>query len=81
MYLKIMISISLVALAVALFMTSNANYRVFLQFLICASTALIVWERCSRRGTIFFGRYILRNCDRFQPDRSICAPRPRVLLP
>lgn len=44
MYLKIMISISLVALAVALFMTSNANYRVFLQFLICASAALIVWN-------------------------------------
>lgn len=44
MYLKIMISISLVALAVALFMTSNPDYRVFLQFLISASAALIVWN-------------------------------------
>jgi hypothetical protein len=44
MYLKIMIAISLVALAVALFMVSNANYRVFLQFLVCASAVLIVWN-------------------------------------
>lgn len=44
MYLKIMISLSLVALAVALFVTPNASYQVFLQFLICASAALIVWN-------------------------------------
>jgi hypothetical protein len=44
MYLKIMIFVSLAALAVALFMTSHANYRVFLQFLVSASAALIVWN-------------------------------------
>jgi hypothetical protein len=44
MYLKIMISLSLVALAVALFVTPNASYQVFLQFLVCASAALIVWK-------------------------------------
>jgi hypothetical protein len=42
MYLKIMISISIAALAVALFVNTNANYRVILQFLVCASAALIV---------------------------------------
>ena len=44
MYLKIMISLSLVALAVALFVTRNASYQVFLQFLVCGTAALIVWK-------------------------------------
>ncbi len=42
MYVKIMISGSIAALAIALFMTSNASYRVLLQFLVCASAALVV---------------------------------------
>lgn len=44
MYLKIMICVSTAALAVALFVTSNASYRVFLQFLVSASAALIVLQ-------------------------------------
>jgi hypothetical protein len=44
MYVKIMICVSMTALAVALFMTSNASYRVLLQFLVCASAALIVLQ-------------------------------------
>jgi hypothetical protein len=42
MYVKIMICVSTAALAVALFMTSNVSYRIFLQFLVSASAALIV---------------------------------------
>jgi hypothetical protein len=44
MYLKIMISLSFAALAVALFVTPNASYQVLLQFLVCASAVLIVWN-------------------------------------
>jgi hypothetical protein len=42
MYLRIMISVSIAALAVALFMTANASYQVLLQFLVCGSAALLV---------------------------------------
>jgi uncharacterized protein DUF6804 len=42
MYLKVMISISLAALTVALFLTGNPGYRVILQFLISTSAVLIV---------------------------------------
>ena len=66
MYLKIMISISLAALAVALFMTSSANYRVFLQFLVCASAALIVWNAVRAEtqylwASVFCGVAVLFN--------------------
>ncbi len=42
MYPKTMISISVAALAIGLFMTSNPDYRILLQFLVCASAVLIV---------------------------------------
>src|ERR1051325_3135340 len=42
MYLKIMIAISLAALGMALFLSANEQYKVLLQFLVCASAALIV---------------------------------------
>lgn len=44
MYLKIMMYLSIVALVAALFVTPNASYQVFLQFLVCATAALIVWN-------------------------------------
>ncbi len=44
MYLKIMIAISLAALALALLLPSNEKFNVLLQFLVCASAALIVWQ-------------------------------------
>ena len=44
MYLKIMIAISLAALALALFLPPNEKFHVLLQFLVCASAALIVWH-------------------------------------
>jgi hypothetical protein len=42
MYLKIMIAISLAALGLALLVPANEQYKVLLQFLVCASAALIV---------------------------------------
>jgi hypothetical protein len=42
MYLKIMIAISLAALCLALFLPVNEQYEFVLQFLVCASAALIV---------------------------------------
>lgn len=42
MYLKIMITISLAALSLALFLPANAQFKVLLQFLVSASAALIV---------------------------------------
>src|ERR1700756_968401 len=44
MYLKIMMYLSIVALVAALFVTPNASYQVFLQFLVCATAALVVWN-------------------------------------
>jgi len=41
MYLKIIIPVNL---AGALFVAPSATYQVFLQFLVCASAALIVWK-------------------------------------
>lgn len=58
MYLKIMISLSLVALSVALFVTPNASYQVFLQFLVCGTAALIAWkavrDQAQRRWALAF---------------------------
>jgi hypothetical protein len=42
MYLKIMIAISLAAFGLALFLPANEQYKVLLQFLVCASAALII---------------------------------------
>jgi Family of unknown function (DUF6804) len=66
MYLKITISVSFAALAVALFMTSNADYRMFLQFLVCTSAALIVWNAVRAEtqhlwASVFCGVAILFN--------------------
>ncbi len=44
MYLKIMVYLSFVALAVALFVPPNTSYQVFLQLLFCISAALTVWN-------------------------------------
>jgi hypothetical protein len=80
MYLRIMISLSLVVLAVALFVTPNASYQVFLQLLVCAAAALIVWNAVRDQvqylwAVAFCG--IAR--DRLQSDRSSHVPQPRVL--
>ena len=44
MHLKIMITISLVALCLALFLPANVQYKVLLQFLVCASAALMLFS-------------------------------------
>lgn len=58
MYLKIMISLSLVALSVALFVPPKASYQVFLQFLVCGTAALIGWkavrDQAQRRWALAF---------------------------
>ena len=49
MYLKIMIAISFAALCLALFLPANEQYKVPLQFLVCASAAVIVLHALSAK--------------------------------
>ena len=74
MYLKIMISLSLIALAVAVFVTRNASYRVFLQFLVCASAALIAWDALRERPRYLWAGAFCAIAILFNPILPLALP-------
>ncbi|HLJ89281.1 MAG TPA: DUF6804 family protein [Candidatus Angelobacter sp.] len=55
MYVKIMISLSILALAIALFTISNGSYRIFLQFLICTSAVLVIQHAFRAQAEYLWG--------------------------
>lgn len=54
MYLKIALIVSTATLGVALFAASSENYRVLMQFLVCASAALMVYHAMRGRAEYFW---------------------------
>jgi hypothetical protein len=54
MFLKIVLIVSSATLGVALFATSNENYRVLMQFLVCASATLMVFHAMRGRAEYFW---------------------------
>ena len=67
MYLKTMITISLAALCLALFLPASAQYRVLLQFLVCASAALIVVHALRGRPEYFWAGIFFAVAGLFNP--------------
>ena len=80
MYLKIMITISLVALCLALFLPVNVQYKVLLQFLVCASAALIVVHALRARPEYLWAGIFFAVAGLFNPIIPVALPG-RALFP
>jgi hypothetical protein len=74
MYVKIMLSVSIAALAIALFVTSNASYRVLLQFLVCGSAALVVLHAVRAEAQYLWGGAFCFVAVLFNPILPIALP-------
>lgn len=80
MYLKIMISISLVALMVALLVAANPGYRVFVQFLVSASAVLIVVHTVRAEPEYFWAGAFGGIAFLFNPIFPVALPAPSFLV-
>lgn len=80
MYLKTMISISLAALTFALIAAPNPDFRVFLQFLISASAALIVLHTVRGETEYLWAGMFLAVVLLFNPIIPVALPSRGVFL-
>lgn len=81
MYLKIMIIVAIATLGVALFATANQSYRVLMQFLVCASAALVVWHAIRGRTEYFWAGTFCAIAILFNPIFPFAVPgRVFILL-
>ena len=74
MYLKTMISISLAALSLALFLPANAQYKVLVQFLVCASAGLIVVHALRARPEYVWAGIFFAIAGLFNPIIPVALP-------
>jgi hypothetical protein len=74
MYLKIMITISLAALSLALFLPENAQYKVLLQFLVCGSGTLIVVHALRAKPEYFWAGTFSSIAILFNPIIPVALP-------
>lgn len=80
MYLKIMIFVSLAALATALFVAANPNYRVLVQFLVSATAALIVLHTVQGDPEYFWAGAFCGVALLFNPIVPVALPGSGVVL-
>ena len=75
MYLKTMIAVSVAMLALGLFMKPNPDYRILLQFSICASAVLIVLHSLSAKAEYFWAGAFCCVALLFNPIVPVVFPR------
>ena len=80
MYLKIMIIVATATLGVALFATSNASYRVLMEFLVFASAALIVLHALRGRTEYFWAGTFCAIAVLFNPVFPFALPSRVFIL-
>ncbi len=80
MYLKIMISVSIAALGVALLLTSNPGFRVLLEFLVCASAVLVVLHSVRAEAQYLWAATFCGVAVAFNPIVPIALPSRVFLL-
>jgi hypothetical protein len=73
-YLKIMITISLAALSLALFLPANAQYKILLQFMVCASATLIVAHALCAKPEYFWAGTFFGIAALFNPIIPVALP-------
>ena len=74
MYLKTMIVVSVAALAIGVFMKSSPDYRMLLQFSICASAVLIVLHSLRAKAEYFWAGAFCCVALLFNPIVPVVSP-------